>query len=116
MQRLFLQCMSALAQQAYNPKLSGAQRPLERTVRRRVCDAAVNLRKGRKMKKKPTGFVSKCQCGVIVGAMDYTRTDRKDAGQMLGKWLHDGCTVEPRFAGTWEASIEPCRCEPSNAR
>lgn len=65
-------------------------------------------------KKQPTGFVATCQCGVIVGAMDYTRTDRKDAGQMLGKWLHDGCTVEPRFAGTWSATVEACRCEPSN--
>ena len=66
-------------------------------------------------KKKPTGFVATCQCGVIVGAMDYTRTDRKDAGQMLGKWLHDGCTVEPRFEGTWKATVGACRCEPSNA-
>lgn len=67
-------------------------------------------------KKAPTGFVATCQCGVIVGAMDYTRTDRKDAGQMLGKWLHDGCTVEPRFAGTWSATVEACRCKPSNAQ
>ena len=66
-------------------------------------------------KKQPTGFVATCQCGVVVGAMDYTRTDRKDAGKMLGKWLHDGCTVEPRFAGTWSATVEACRCEPSNS-
>lgn len=65
-------------------------------------------------KKQLTGFVATCQCGVVVGAMDYTRTDRKDAGKMLGKWLHDGCTVEPRFAGTWSATVEACRCEPSN--
>jgi hypothetical protein len=68
------------------------------------------------VKKKPTGFVATCQCGAIVGAMDYERTDRKDAGQMLGKWLHDGCTVEPRFAGSWSATVEACRCEPSNAK
>lgn len=67
-------------------------------------------------KKTPTGFVATCQCGVIVGAMDYARTDRKDAGQILGKWLHDGCTVEPRFAGTWSATVEACRCEPSNVQ
>lgn len=65
--------------------------------------------------KKPTGFVALCQCGVIVGAMDYDRTDRKEAGQLLGKWLHDGCTVEPRFSGTWSATVEACRCEPSSA-
>lgn len=67
------------------------------------------------MKRKPTGFVATCQCGVIVGAMDYARTDRREAGAMLGRWLHDGCTVEPRFAGTWSATVEACRCEPSNA-
>lgn len=66
------------------------------------------------MNKKPTGFVAMCQCGVIVGAMDYERTDRKDAGKVLGKWLNDGCTVEPRFSGTWSATGETCRCEPSN--
>ncbi|WP_201766958.1 hypothetical protein [Chrysiogenes arsenatis] len=66
---------------------------------------------GAGMKRKPTGFVAKCQCGVIVGAMDYDRTDRKDAGQILGKWLHDGCTVEPQFAGTWSVTVKACRCE-----
>ena len=66
-------------------------------------------------KEEPTGFVAKCRCGAIVGAMDYTRTDRKDAGKMLGKWLHDGCTVYPQFAGAWEIAVEACRCKPSNA-
>lgn len=66
-------------------------------------------------KKKPTGFVATCQCGAIVGAMDYERTDRREAGQTLAKWLHDGCTVDPRFSGTWSATLESCRCEPSNA-
>jgi hypothetical protein len=61
-------------------------------------------------KRKPTGFVATCQCGAIVGAMDYMRADRKDAGQMLGKWLHEGCAVEPRFAGTWSVDVEACRC------
>ena len=65
------------------------------------------------MKKKPTGFVAKCQCGKSVGALDYERTDRKDAGKIIGKWLADGCTVEPRFAGTWTEHIEPCCCEPN---
>lgn len=67
------------------------------------------------MKRKPTGFVATCQCGVIVGAMDYERHTREEAGRLLGKWLHDGCTVEPRFAGTWRATVEMCRCEPSNS-
>lgn len=62
-------------------------------------------------KKKPTGFVARCQCGAIVGAMDYARTDRHEAGKLLGAWLHDGCTVEPQFAGTWSVTVEACRCE-----
>ena len=64
-----------------------------------------------KTKKTPTGFVATCQCGIVVGAMDYRRMDSKLAGQILGKWLHDGCTVEPRFSDTWTARVERCRCE-----
>lgn len=67
-------------------------------------------------KKKPTGFVARCQCGAIVGAMDYERTDRCEAGQILSKWLFDGCTIEPRFAGAWNAMIEACRCACSEGR
>jgi hypothetical protein len=61
-------------------------------------------------KPPPTGFVATCRCGVVVGAIDYDRTERKDAGALLGKWLHAGCSVEPRFSGSWSATIEPCRC------
>lgn len=62
------------------------------------------------MKKKPTGFVARCQCGVFVGAMDYERTDRKDAGKLLGQWLADGCTVEPIFTSRFECTVEQCKC------
>jgi len=62
------------------------------------------------MKRKPTGFVATCQCGVVVGAIDTIRADRKDAGQILGKWLADGCTVAPRFDGTWSAEVKVCQC------
>lgn len=63
------------------------------------------------MKRKPTGFIAVCQCARTIGAMDITRTERKEAGAILGKWLHDGCTVIPKFEGTWEASVQPCQCE-----
>ena len=53
------------------------------------------------MKKKPTGFVAICQCGKIIGAMDYKRTDRIEAGKILGEWLASGCTIEPRFENSW---------------
>jgi hypothetical protein len=62
-------------------------------------------------KKEPRGFVAICQCGVFVGALDYDRTERKEAGKIIGKWLHDGCTVEPRFGGTWSVTVDHCRCE-----
>lgn len=62
-------------------------------------------------KRKPTGFVARCQCGVIVGAMDYARTDRAEAGKLLGRWIADGCTIEPRFTGTWSATVQQCECD-----
>ncbi len=66
--------------------------------------------------QKPTGFIARCPwCGVITGAMDYTRTGRKEAGTMLGQWLITGHVVEPRFNGTWSAEVQACQCsEPSN--
>lgn len=62
------------------------------------------------MKRKPIGFVATCQCGVVVGALDYERTDRKEAGRIMGKWLHDGCAVTPRF-GPWAVTVFPCVCD-----
>ena len=63
------------------------------------------------MKKKPTGFVAICQCGEKVGAMDYTHTDRVEAGKLLGKWLHDGCTIKPKFDNKWSEKITACKCD-----
>ena len=63
------------------------------------------------MKKKPTGFIATCQCGNVVGAMDYDRTDRKEAGQILGQWVADGCTISPRFESCWSEHISACRCK-----
>lgn len=63
------------------------------------------------MKRKPTGFVATCQCDVTVGAIDAQRTDSKDMGRIIGKWLRDGCTVAPFFNGTWSVSIQSCKCD-----
>lgn len=62
------------------------------------------------MKRKPTGFIAICQCKEIIGALDYNRTDRKEAGKILGKWLADGCTIIPKFSHNWHATISICRC------
>lgn len=62
------------------------------------------------MKKKPSGFVAKCQCGRITGAIGISRTAADDAGKILGKWLMDGCIVEPKFDGSWCVLVEPCLC------
>jgi hypothetical protein len=29
----------------------------------------------------------------------------------LGRWLHDGCTVQPKFEGCWSVTVEACICE-----
>lgn len=57
---------------------------------------------------KPTGYVATCRHGVIVGAIDLERTDRKEGGKLLGQWIGKGHTLEPRFEGTWVAEIKPC--------
>ena len=62
-------------------------------------------------KRRPTGFIAVCQCSQTVGALDARRTDNKEAGRLLGRWLADGCAVIPQFDGTWVAEIRPCQCE-----
>ena len=61
--------------------------------------------------RRPSGFVAKCQCGVYVGALDIQRTDREDIGTIVGRWLFEGKTVEPRFGGAWEIILNSCRCK-----
>ena len=61
-------------------------------------------------RKPPTGFVATCQCGVVTGALDYQRTDKANAGKIMARWLHQGCTVTPRFENTWQATIGACQC------
>ena len=61
-------------------------------------------------KKNPIGFIAICQCGNVVGAMDYHRTERKEAGKILGEWLASGCTVEPKFEDIWQITIGNCIC------
>jgi hypothetical protein len=63
------------------------------------------------MKNKPTGFVAICQCGKVVGAMDYDRTGRKEAGKILGYWLANGCNIVSKFGSFWNEKIESCVCD-----
>lgn len=62
------------------------------------------------MKRKPSGFVATCQCGLVTGALDAARTDNKDMGRIMGKWLYDGCTVSPYFSGTMSVEVKRCQC------
>ena len=62
-------------------------------------------------KQAPTGFIATCQCGIVIGAMDIARTSRKEAGQLLGKWLWEGCTVTPQFRNSWTTPVNVCRCD-----
>jgi hypothetical protein len=64
-------------------------------------------------KDRPSGFVARCRCGNYTGAMDLERTGRAEAGKMLGAWLFDGKTVEPRFGGSWSQHLESCNCASS---
>lgn len=68
------------------------------------------------MKERPTGFIARCRCGAVTGAIDADRTERKDMGKLLGEWLMRGCTVEPRFGGTWQAKMESCHCNSKAGR
>lgn len=62
------------------------------------------------MNDRPSGFVALCRCGNYTGAMDLERTGRAEAGKILGSWLFDGKTVEPRFGGSWSESLKSCAC------
>lgn len=59
-------------------------------------------------RKKPTGYVATCQHGLVIGAIDLERTDREGGGKILGSWIAKGCTLEPRFTGSWSVSGESC--------
>jgi hypothetical protein len=65
-------------------------------------------------KGPPTGFVATCRCGAVIGALDYIRTARSVAGELLGIWLHKGCVITPRFDDRWTATVESCRCPATN--
>lgn len=62
-------------------------------------------------KKKPTGFIAICQCSQIIGAMDYNRTENRDASKILGRWIADGCIIQPKFDSTWSCKVTHCKCD-----
>ncbi len=59
----------------------------------------------------PKGFLAVCRCGENVGAMDFIRTDRKEAGKLLSDWLMHGCTIIPQFESNWTCKITSCKCK-----
>lgn len=62
------------------------------------------------VRRPPTGYVAKCRCGALVGAIDAIRTPREEAGKILGVWLYEGNTIIPKFSDRWEAELSTCRC------
>ena len=62
-------------------------------------------------RKTPTGWVARCQCGESIGALDRERTDNTEMVKCLSGWLAAGCTVEPRFGGSWSVGLVKCGCE-----
>ena len=58
----------------------------------------------------PDGWIAICQCGQTIGAVDRLRSLAPDVSDTLSRWLHRGCTIEPRW-GSFGASIKPCTCE-----
>lgn len=63
------------------------------------------------MKHKPKGYIAICQCGKTVGAIDLKRTERKEAGKLLGQWVHDGCILQPKFECEWRVTVTSCACD-----
>ena len=63
-----------------------------------------------KKKPSPNGFIAICECGAVVGALDFNRTDRKDAGNIISEWLMTGHTVKPMYGAYWSVPLEGCRC------
>jgi len=63
------------------------------------------------VRRPPTGYVAKCRCGRLVGAVDAVRTPREEAGKILGVWLYEGKTIIPKFGDSWEADLSSCNCD-----
>ena len=57
----------------------------------------------------PKVFLARCLCGSVVGAVDFTRCDKSQIGNLLGEWLYKGYTIEPKFERI-EITINECRC------
>lgn len=77
---------------------------------RRVGEVAPTAKK-HSARRKPTGFVATCQCGMAIGAMDRQRTPAHEASQILGRWLAEGFTITPQFEPNWKVSLASCCCE-----
>ena len=74
-------------------------------------------------KKRPTGLVATCQCGVIVVAMDYERMTAKDAatsvktaqklrtlcGRIQDSFLDEQVVFERRHDLPWRPFFKPCK-------
>lgn len=62
-------------------------------------------------RKKPTGYVARCQCGEPVGAIDLERCERDLVNRVFGRWISEGMTLEPRFTSNWRCEVIACGCK-----
>lgn len=57
----------------------------------------------------PTGYVARCRCGSITGAIDATAVTLKEVYEQIGWWVLHNKSVEPRYRD-WNATISSCQC------
>lgn len=63
----------------------------------------------------PTGFVARCRCGKFTGAISRIESSREELGKVIGIWLIEGKTIEPRW-GTWCEDLNACSCDSANTK
>lgn len=63
------------------------------------------------MRKRPTGWVARCQCGELIGALDRDRSEQPEISRCISGWLAAGCAIEPRFGSNWSVDLVKCGCK-----
>lgn len=62
-------------------------------------------------KIRPAGYVAHCQCGEVVGVVDFSKTDSAAAALLFKQWLDDGCALYPVFSARFSIVVGKCGCD-----